>query len=327
MVQLIFFVLTAAIGIQFAVCVYQAQNLQAITVQRPPGVEGFLPIGALMAWKLFLTTGLWDPVHPAAMVILGLALFISFILRKSFCSWICPVGCLSEWLWRLARHILGRNFRMPATLDYILRGLKYVTLGFFVWAVLTMDTRSIIEFLHSPYYKISDVRMLNFFTRMSTLTGAVLLLLAVGSMAVRNFWCRYLCPYGALTGILAFAGLSHIHRRTDTCIGCGRCSMVCPSHLPVDRKDIIFSAECTACLDCVQTCPVQGTLALKTLGRKGGRWTVKSLGIAILLIMVLSTTAARITGYWQSHVSIAEFQNLVLRMDAHRKPHPDPSTN
>ena len=97
-VQLVVFVLTLAVGIQFAVYVFQAGGTTALTVQRPPGVEGFLPIGALMGFKLFLTTGTWDPVHPAAMVILGFAVLISFGLRKSFCGWFCPVGTLSEWI-------------------------------------------------------------------------------------------------------------------------------------------------------------------------------------------------------------------------------------
>jgi len=72
-VQMVFFVLTVAIGLQFLIFVYQALHNDAITVPRPPGVEKFLPIGALMGWKFFVASGTWDPVHPAAMVILGFA--------------------------------------------------------------------------------------------------------------------------------------------------------------------------------------------------------------------------------------------------------------
>jgi polyferredoxin len=66
-----------------------------------------------MGWKLFVLTGIWDPVHPAAMVILGFAGLVSLTLRKSFCGWFCPVGTLSEWLWKLGRRIFGRNYRIP----------------------------------------------------------------------------------------------------------------------------------------------------------------------------------------------------------------------
>ena len=109
--QIAFFAATIFVGIQFAAFIHQAQSTGPLTFQRPPGVEAFLPIGALMGWKLFLATGLWDPVHPAAMVILGFAALTCFMLRKSFCSWICPLGSLSEWLWRLGRRMLGHNLQ------------------------------------------------------------------------------------------------------------------------------------------------------------------------------------------------------------------------
>ena len=83
-VQLGVFLLTLGIGFQFFIYVIQASGPGMITVSRPPGVEGFLPIGALLGWKLFLTSGIWDDVHPASMVILGFAGIISFFLRKSF---------------------------------------------------------------------------------------------------------------------------------------------------------------------------------------------------------------------------------------------------
>ena len=68
--QLVLFLMTLVIGLQFYFFVEQAGNGGPITIQRPAGVEGFLPIGALLGWKQLLTTGIWDPVHPAAMVIL-----------------------------------------------------------------------------------------------------------------------------------------------------------------------------------------------------------------------------------------------------------------
>jgi polyferredoxin len=155
-IQLAVLIVTLAMGLQFSIYVYQAFIVGGITVQRPPGVEGFLPIGALMGWKLFLTTGIWDPVHPAAMVILGFAGLISFLLRKSFCAWFCPVGTLSERLWKLGIKIFGKNIKLPHWLDVPLRSLKYLLLLFFVWIILSMSTKDIFAFLQGPYYKISD---------------------------------------------------------------------------------------------------------------------------------------------------------------------------
>ncbi len=321
-VQFALLAVTLAIGIQFALFVHQADGTGAVTIQRPPGVEGFLPIGALMGWKLFFTTGIWDPIHPAAMVLLGCAALLCFALRKVFCSWLCPVGTLSEWLWRWGRRVLGRNFQLPKWLDLPLRLLKYTLLGFFVWVIFTMDTRAIAGFLHSPYYKMSDVKMLHFFTRMSTLTAGVLLVLTVGSFFTRNFWCRYLCPYGALMGLLAFIGPTRIHRRADTCVDCGRCTRACPYHLQVDQRPSIASAECTGCMDCMRVCPVKGTLKLATGGAKAKPWTRKALALAVLLTFVGTVYTARISGHWQSRVPLTEFRQHLQNIDAPEMTHP-----
>jgi len=85
--QLAMLLLCLAIGLQFYFYVQQLTGGGVPTIERPPGVEGFLPIGALMGWKRFLLTGHWDTVHPAAMVIFGFALLLSLLLRKSFCAW------------------------------------------------------------------------------------------------------------------------------------------------------------------------------------------------------------------------------------------------
>ncbi|MCG6917817.1 MAG: 4Fe-4S binding protein, partial [Deltaproteobacteria bacterium] len=202
-VQLGVLLLTVGIGIQFFIYVHQAGGEGGITVSRPAGVEGFLPIGAVMGWKLFLLTGIWDPIHPAAMVILGFAAAISLGLRKSFCGWFCPVGTLSEWLWKSGRKLFGRNCKLPPWLDFPLRTLKYLLFAFFLWTIFSMSLLAILAFLQGPYYKMSDVKMLYFFTQMSTTTAAVLIILTLVSLVVRNFWCRYLCPYGALMGLLS----------------------------------------------------------------------------------------------------------------------------
>ncbi len=200
------FLVVIAIGIQFAIHVHQVRGDGIVSVPRPPGVEGFLPIGALMGWKLFVTHGIWDNIHPAAMVILGFAVVLSFFIRKAFCGWFCPVGTLSEWLWRLGLWAFGKNIRLPGWADLPLRGLKYLILGFFVWIIcINMDGSSIMAFMNSPYYKIADVRMLDFFISPSLFTVLVMVVLIVGSVFIQNFWCRYLCPYGALLGLFSLS--------------------------------------------------------------------------------------------------------------------------
>lgn len=321
-VQLVIFILTIAVGLQFAVFVYQALHHQAVTVERPPGVEGFLPIGALMGWKLFAATGTWDSVHPAAMVILGFAGLISLLMRKSFCGWFCPVGTLSEWVWKLGNKFFGKNYMLPPWIDYPLRSLKYLLLGFFVWIIFSMDSTEIHAFLQGPYYKVSDVKMLFFFTRMSVLTAMVLVFLTAASLTVKNFWCRYLCPYGALMGVLAFAGPTRIQRNPEKCIGCGRCTRICPSYLPVDRKLRVHSPECIGCMDCTEVCPVKDTLQLKTAGAGRQAWSTITLGAVIIALFAGLVYTARITGHWQTRVSETEFRMILQKIDSPELTHP-----
>ena len=101
------------------------------TLQSPAGVEGWLPIAALMNLKFWLLSGVIPQVHPAALLLLLTFLAMAFLFRKAFCSWLCPVGTISEYLWHAGKKIFKRNFDFPRWLDLPLRGLEYFLLGFF----------------------------------------------------------------------------------------------------------------------------------------------------------------------------------------------------
>ena len=321
-VQLGVLLLTVGIGIQFFIYVHQAGGEGGITVSRPAGVEGFLPIGAVMGWKLFLLTGIWDPIHPAAMVILGFAAAISLGLRKSFCGWFCPVGTLSEWLWKSGRKLFGRNCKLPPWLDFPLRTLKYLLFAFFLWTIFSMSLLAILAFLQGPYYKMSDVKMLYFFTQMSTTTAAVLIILTLVSLVVRNFWCRYLCPYGALMGLLSLGSPTRVQRNPETCIDCKLCAEVCPYHLTVDQQLRIISPECNGCMDCTLVCPVRRTLELRTLGVSKRSWSAARLGAVIMVLYLGLAYTANLTGHWKSSVSQEEFRLRLQEIHLAEYTHP-----
>jgi polyferredoxin len=263
LIQGLFLALNILLGLQFVLFVrYFESGAPTPHVSRPAGVEGYLPIAGLMNLKYFLITRKVPIVHPAAMFLLIAFLLISFIFRKAFCSWLCPVGTLSEALWKLGRKLLKENWSMPRWLDIPLRGLKYLIFGLFLYAVTAMSATSIEAFLTSPYGVVADVKMLNFFRYLSETAAITLVALAVLSIFYQNFWCRYLCPYGALMGLVSLFSPSRIRRDPDLCINCAKCAKACPSLLAVDKLINVRSAECTACLECVAVCPAQGALQL-----------------------------------------------------------------
>ena len=134
-VQLGFLVLTIFIGYRFYQFVRHFEVAGQPFVQRPPSVDGFLPIGGLMAFKFFLLTGIVDPVHPSGFIMFASILGVSLVMKKGFCGWICPVGTLSQYIWMAGEKIFGRNFRIGRFTDISLRSLKYVLLGLFLFLI------------------------------------------------------------------------------------------------------------------------------------------------------------------------------------------------
>jgi polyferredoxin len=291
---------------------------QTVLVSRPPGVEGWLPIAGLMNLKYTLLTGVVPDVHPAAMFLLVAFVGISFVARKAFCSWLCPIGTLSEWLWEGGREIVGRNFQAPTWLDIPLRGLKYLLLGFFAYAVVSMTAPDLRGFITSPYGLVADVKMLNFFRHLGTTGAAVIAILVVGSVFVKTLWCRYLCPYGALVGLVSLFSPARIRREADICIDCAKCAKACPSLLPVDTLTTVRSAECTGCLECVAVCPAEGALRL-SVGRSRAipSWAVAA-AIAVIFLGIVG--GAQITGHWHSNVSDAVYRELIPAADGYAHP-------
>jgi polyferredoxin len=311
--QAAFLLLNVWLGAAFYLWVRHFENgTHDRYMSRPAGVEGWLPIAGLMNAKYALTTGHLPATHPAAFFLFISFLAIAFLFRKAFCSWLCPVGTLSEYLWRAGKKILRRNFHLPAWLDLPLRSLKYLLLGFFVWAVANMSPSAIEEFMRSPYGAIADVRMLNFFRYLGETAIIVLVILVTASFLVQNFWCRYLCPYGALLGLTSFFSPLRIRRSESACIDCGKCAKACPSSLPVDRLISIKSAECTGCMECVAVCPAEEALQLATPRWIGSArmspWAVAA-GIAVLFFGIVGY--AKAAGYWSGDIPDYVYRQLV----------------
>ncbi len=326
---------------------------------RPAGVEGWLPIAGLMNLRYLVLSHHVPLLHPAGMFLLIAFLAISFLFRKAFCSWLCPVGTISEYLWRAGQKMFGRNFQLPRWIDLSLRSLKYTLLGFFAWAVSSMAVDELGAFMDSPYGIIADVKMLNFFRNIGETGAVVLSVFAVASLFVQNFWCRYLCPYGALLGIASLASPTRIRRNAESCIDCGKCAKACPSALPVDKLVTIKSAECTGCLECVAVCPAQNTLSLALpafagaafgmdgrgsfdsaqdrrpsldiqehgLPVRGIRVPVWAMAAGIAAIFFGVVGFAKSTGHWDSHVPRAVYQQLVPHADEANHPMPRVTEN
>ncbi len=307
------------LGVQFARWVGSAQRGDLPLPARPVGAEAFLPISGLMGALDWVYQGSLNVIHPAATVLVLVALALAFLLRKSFCSWVCPVGFLSELLARLGRTAFGRNFRPWKWVDVPLRSLKWLLMAFFVGSVLAMSREELTAFMSSPYNRVADVKMGLFFTDLGTVGLVVMGVLAVGSVFVHGLWCRYLCPYGALLGAFSWASPTRIRRNAEACVSCGLCDKVCMARLPVAAKDTIRSSECTGCMDCVAVCPKGEALGLH-IGRR--RITPLAYGAAVVGLFLASYVGARAAGIWENAISDTEYVERIQNINSNEYGHP-----
>lgn len=280
-------------------------------VPRADGVEGFLPIAGLLGVKDWFQSGTINPVHPASVLLFVTVVAVSLLLKRSFCSWVCPVGTLSELLWKRGFVLFRRNVRPPRWLDVALRGIKYLLLLFLLYSILwSMAPEAVAGFILSDYNKIADVRLLDFFLHLSGIPLAVILVLLVLSLPVRNPFCRYLCPYGALLGLVSMLSPVKVTREGKACVACGVCTQVCPAYIPVMAKERVHSEECIGCWRCVSHCRGMGALDMKLTGRK---ITVNAILFAALVVLffVGASLAGRATGHWKSQIPYAEYLRLL----------------
>jgi polyferredoxin len=283
--------------------------------QRPPGAEGFLPISALISMKYWLQTGIINDIHPSGLFIFIAIIALGIILKKAFCGWLCPIGTLSEALWMLGKKLFGSNLRVPKWIDTPLRSVKYLLLLFFVYSIIQMDVPTLKEFVYSPYNKVADIKMYLFFADISSFALWTLIIFAVLSIVIKNFWCRYLCPYGALLGLLSFLSPLKITRRTVTCVDCELCTKACPSSIDVHTAKRVWSDECMSCYACIEVCPVKNTLVMSA-GR--GTTSIPSwiYGFLILGIFIGITGLAMLTGRWQNGISQEEYLRRIQNLES-----------
>jgi len=321
-VQIAFLLITLYAGWEFHQFVLHFEEPGRPFVPRPPSVDAYLPIGALMAFKYFVVTGHVEPIHPSGLIMFIAIIGVSLLLKKGFCGWICPVGTISQYAWMAGEKVFGRNFRIEQYTDIGLRSIKYVILSLFFWViVVAMGSTMISMFFMSDYYLVADVKMLKFFTDMTVLTFWVLAGLVVLSVLYKNVWCRYLCPYGALLGILSRWSPLKIRRNEEKCVHCHACTNACPALIDVEKKEVVKSGECFGCMTCVSQCPAPGALDMTVKAGSNVR-VLRPYLYPILLIVLFYFVIGigMLTGNWHSQIPYEQYQRLIPQVD--RMEHP-----
>jgi Fe-S-cluster-containing hydrogenase component 2 len=177
---------------------------------------------------------------------------------------------------------------------------------------VAMVPNMMVLFFITDYYKTADVMTMNVFAKMSRTTMWVLLALGSLSLLYKNFWCRYLCPYGALLGLLSCIGPVKIQRNEEHCIHCRSCSRSCPSLIDVEKKGVVNSPECFGCMTCVSSCPSKNALdiTLKT-GKTRRAFKPYLFPLALILIFYLVIGIGMAAGKWDSQIPTEEYKRII----------------
>ena len=216
-----------------------------------PSFDAYCPFGGIVTLWQFITAGvLLRKLNSSNLVVLAATLATAVLMGRAFCGWLCPLGSVQEWLARMAQRLTGGRrawlpIELPPVLDRPLRYLKYIVLGWALWNSISAVVPPLEPFC--PY------KTLFHFELESALSWSVFIVMITGSLLVERFWCKYLCPLGAVLSV--FNKLSPIRVHTDKaiCTDCGLCGSTCGMGIE-DRPENIRSLECIRCLDCLDTC-------------------------------------------------------------------------
>ncbi|MGE6106964.1 4Fe-4S binding protein [Aeromonas sobria] len=307
------------VTVQYGLHVWQLGQGIPPWLVRPDVVDGFLPIAGGLGLRAWLGQGLADPHHPAATVTVLVLSLSTLLLGRAFCAWFCPLGLAGEWLHGLRSRLLPGEWTPPRWLDAVLRGQKFLVLGFLLFIILlAVPAAALPGYLASPYHQAADMKMGAFFFNLNLISGLCLGWVLLLTASFRQGFCRYLCPYGAWLSLLGLLTPLRIRRDPVRCLrsqghDCDKCSRACPSRIQVHQLMAVRSLECTSCLSCVAACPKSAD-ALH-LGSRARRLAPRQLlGLLCLLLLVLPLLSYGLLDLWVSQTPIPDRYELLQRL-------------
>jgi polyferredoxin len=142
-------------------------------------------------------------------------------------------------------------------------------LVFPAWNVLTQDVYAwslhtnggAFDILLTPLAWLSHALLIRSKVVLFEQTGLVLLLfiaILAANRYVTRYWCRMLCPLGALLGVLSKTSILGLEKRPSMCSGCNRCALHCQGGDNPEPGTTWHQSECHLCMNCVASCPEAG---------------------------------------------------------------------
>ena len=302
-------------------------NLAAVEVTTTAPVNSFFKFDPLIGLAFLISTRTW--YAGAACALLTLAATVA--LGRFFCGWVRPFGTLHHLVGQLGAGFAGARGRyapwqalkyyllvslllialftplQPAVIDPLCILARSCTLSvfpafhFLVKGALSLAADSDLPLLDPAAetgYAFLESRQLigaHVFFRSALLTGFILASLLAANLWYPRFWCRFLCPLGALLGLVSRVSLLRMVKRNAQCTMCGDCTIRCQGGSSPEGGARWKAPECLLCLNCLAACP-EDVLDFNVLGvRDAAEYTpdltrrglIVSIGAGLLAIPLL----------------------------------------
>ena len=215
-----------------------------------PGAIGACPLGSLQ-------NALIESKTRTPSYIFGIIILFGLLLGRTICGFLCPVGLGQELLYKIKTPKLKKS-KITRILSYF----KYVLLiALVVILPLSFAIPAFCEYIcpagtfEGGLGLLSNVKnqtLLAVLGPLFTWKFAVLVAVIVGSVFIFRFFCRFLCPLGALYGFFCKLALIGVKLDKNKCTDCGLCIGVCK----MDVKKV-GDHECIHCGECISICPAK----------------------------------------------------------------------
>lgn len=190
------------------------------------------------------------------ILLLLITIPLTVIMGRFFCGFFCAFGSLGDLLWFISSKTIKPRFRIPEKADSALKHVKYgiliAIIGIWTFHFITIQSTSDPWTVFGMLLPGSGLPSL---TYLFSIGGLLLLLIMVGSLFVERFFCRYLCPLGAIFAVSSRFRLFNIRKNRNNCGSCKLCTRKCSMGIPLYQYDKVTSGECINCFVCMEHCP------------------------------------------------------------------------
>lgn len=214
----------------------------------------------------------------------GILLVLTATLGRFFCGWMCSFGAMNDLLYYLKTKVFKIKFKIKITqeLDFMLKKLKYIVLLFIFVVFWTFGAK--FSFNTNPWTSFANIISIQTIIPSISLGLLFLVIIMIGDFFIERFFCRYLCPLGAIFVMTSKLKFVHIKKPISECGNCKACTVKCSMGLSLYKQDKVTDGDCINCFKCVDICPKNN--ATVSLGRRAIN-TITIAAISILSFLAL----------------------------------------